>query len=91
MVEEIVIEEVGQTTIQDLLGNKLVVYNDDVNSFEWVIECLIKYLEMSTEQAEQCALLIHNKGRYAVKWGTQEELEPFKVALNDAGLSSEIE
>lgn len=91
MIEEIVEEEVGQTTINDLFGSRLIVFNDDVNSFEWVQECFVKYLKHSPEQALQCAMIIHNKGKYAVKEGTKEELEPFKSALDDAGLLTEIQ
>ena len=89
MVEEI--EELSDICVDDLLSNNLMVYNDDVNSFEWVIECFIKYLKHSAEQAEQCAMIIHNKGKCSVKNGTREELEPVKVALIDAGVSAEIQ
>jgi ATP-dependent Clp protease adaptor protein ClpS len=89
-------EEIGNQTIEDLLGStaetkKIVVFNDEVNSFEHVIECFMSYLEHTYEQAEQCAMLIHMKGKYAVKEGSFEELEPYNTALNDAGLSSTIE
>lgn len=91
MIEELIEEEIGEVTIEDLLGCKLVVYNDDHNSFEWVIECFCKYLKHSHEQAEQLAWIIHNKGAADVKNGTREELEPYKTALQDAGLTVEIE
>lgn len=84
-------EELSETTIDDLLENKLVVFNDDVNSFEWVQECFMKYLKHSPEQAEQCAVIIHNKGKCSVKTGTMEELKPLKTALDDAGLTTEIQ
>ncbi len=84
-------EELSDTCIDDLLESKLVVFNDDVNSFEWVIECFINYLKHSSEQAEQCAWIIHEKGKCSVKNGTKEELLPIKVALTDAGLSAEIQ
>lgn len=90
-MEEIVIEELSSTKVEDLLTSKLIVFNDDVNSFEWVIECFVKYLQQTPEQAEQCAMLVHNRGRYAVKHGSEEDLLPFKVALDDAGLSTEIQ
>lgn len=88
---DLVEEEISQTTIEDLIGNQLIVFNDEVNSFEWVIECFVKYLKHAPEQAEQCAIMIHQKGKYAVKHGTKEELEPIKTALCDAGLSAEIQ
>lgn len=84
-------DELSEVSIDDLLENKLVVYNDDVNSFEWVIECFMNYLKHSSEQAEQCAYMIHSKGKASVKNGTKEELLPFKVALDDAGLTTEIQ
>lgn len=88
---DLIEEEISETTIEDILGKKIVVYNDDVNSFEWVIECFCKYLKHSHEQAEQCAMMIHLKGKYAVKYGTEEELIPINEALCDAGLNSEIQ
>lgn len=84
-------EELSDVCIEDLIGSSIIVFNDDVNSFEWVIDCFVKYLGHSTQQAEQCAMIIHQKGRCSVKNGTKEELEPIKVALTDAGLSAEIQ
>lgn len=83
--------ELSDVTVDDLLGNKLVVYNDDHNSFEYVIECFVAYLKHSAEQAEQLAWIIHSKGKAVVKDGTKEELEPIHRALVDAGLAAEIE
>lgn len=91
MTIETIDTELSDTTVDDLLGSKIVVYNDDHNSFDWVIECFTRYLKHSHEQAEQCAFIIHNKGRASVKNGTKEELIPMKTALIDAGLSAEIE
>lgn len=85
------LEELSDVCVEDLLESKLVVFNDDVNSFEWVMECFVKYLNHSSEQAEQLALIIHEKGQCSVKNGTSEDLLPFKVALTDAGLSAEIQ
>ena len=60
VVEEL---ELSDVSIDEFLQSKLIVYNDDHNSFEWVIECFCNYLKHSSEQAEQCAYLIHNKGK----------------------------
>lgn len=90
-IETMVLEELSDTTIDDLLQNKLVVFNDDHNSFEHVEECFMKYLKHSREQAGQCALIIHNTGKCSVKNGTFEELEPYKTALQDEGLTVEIQ
>lgn len=69
----------------------LIVWNDDVNTFDWVIETLIKVCKHSQEQAEQCAILIHFQGKYAVKEGSYEELEPMCTAITDRGISATIE
>ena len=68
----------------------LIVYNDDVNTFEHVIQTLIDVCEHEPEQAEQCTLLIHYKGKCAVKNGTYEELEPRCSAIHDRGISADI-
>jgi ATP-dependent Clp protease adaptor protein ClpS len=70
---------------------QLIVWNDEVNTFEWVIETLIDICGHSTEQAEQCALLIHTQGKYAVKNGDYEELKPMCEAIIDRGIGATIE
>jgi ATP-dependent Clp protease adaptor protein ClpS len=55
---------------------QLIVWNDDVNTFEWVIETLVDVCGHTYEQAEQCAYIIHFKGKYAVKKGSYEDLRP---------------
>ncbi len=68
----------------------LIVYNDDVNTFEHVIQTLIDVCGHQPEQAEQCTLLIHHKGRCAVKNGTFEELAPRCSAIQERGISADI-
>ncbi|MDO7876293.1 ATP-dependent Clp protease adaptor ClpS [Hymenobacter sp. ASUV-10] len=68
----------------------LVVYNDDVNTFDHVITTLIDVCGHEPLQAEQCTLLIHHKGKCAVKNGTYEELEPMCSAIHDRGISADI-
>lgn len=70
---------------------KLVVYNDDVNTFDWVIEALVDVCNHSEEQAEQCSLFIHHQGKYAVKHGAFEKLRPMKDALCERSISAVIE
>jgi ATP-dependent Clp protease adaptor protein ClpS len=72
-------------------GYALVVYNDDFNTFDWVIESLVKVCKHTTEQAEQCSLLIHFKGKCAVKHGEKEELIPMKEALLERGITAKVE
>jgi ATP-dependent Clp protease adaptor protein ClpS len=68
----------------------LVVYNDDINTFDHVIKTLMEVCGHEPQQAEQCTLLIHHKGKCAVKSGTFEELEPMCSAVHDRGISADI-
>jgi len=70
---------------------QLIVWNDEVNTFEWVIETLIDICGHSAEQAEQCALIIHNSGKYAVKYGSYDELKPMCDAITDRGINATVE
>jgi ATP-dependent Clp protease adaptor protein ClpS len=69
----------------------LIVWNDDVNTFDWVIETLMEVCGHNSEQAEQCALLVHNLGKYAVKNGPFELLKPQCEAITDRGINATIE
>lgn len=71
--------------------SELIVYNDDFNTFDWVIECFIKILNHTQEQAEQLSYIIHFTGKASVKVGSYKTLKPFKDALIDKGLSAVIE
>ncbi len=70
--------------------NEIVLYNDDVNTFDYVIDTLIYACDHTPEQAEQCSILVHYKGRCTVKTGSYDELEPRCSMLLEAGLSAEI-
>lgn len=78
-----VIEEVS-------INHEIILYNDDVNTFDHVIETLIRVCNHEELQAEQCAILVHYTGKCAVKTGSFDELKPQCSALLDAGLSAEI-
>ena len=69
----------------------LIVWNDDVNTFQWVIETLIEICKHSYEQAEQCAYIIHYKGKYSVKEGAYDELKPMCEAITERGISATVE
>lgn len=69
----------------------LIVWNDEVNTFEWVIETLMEVCGHSAEQAEQCAFIIHFKGKYAVKNGFYDDLKPQCDAITDRGIGATIE
>lgn len=70
---------------------QLIVWNDEVNSFDWVIETLVDICNHTKEQAEQCAMLIHFKGKYAVKNGNYDSLKPLREAITDRGINATIE
>ena len=72
-------------------GYSLVVWSDEVNTFEFVIETLIKICGHSAEQAEQCALFIHTQGKYAVKKGDYDTLKPMCDAITDRGIGATLE
>jgi ATP-dependent Clp protease adaptor protein ClpS len=70
---------------------QIVVYNDDFNTFDHVINSLIKVCKHDSIQAEQCTFLIHYKGKCSVKKGSYEKLEPMCTALLERGITAEIE
>lgn len=88
----------GQTETEELTleetktGNEkgLILYDDNVNTFDFVIESLVKICGHDLLQAEQCTLLVHYKGRCKVKEGPLEKLEPMCHGLLDRGLTAEI-
>ena len=71
--------------------HSLIVWNDNVNTFEWVIETLVDICGHSAEQAEQCAMIIHTHGKYAVKHGSYEELKPMCDAITERGIGATVE
>ncbi len=83
-------EDLDVLTLEDH-AYSLVVWNDEVNTFEWVIETLIEICHHSQEQAEQCAFLIHTKGKYAVKIGTYDNLKPQCDAITERSISATLE
>ena len=87
------IQEDNQTDLLTDLENTcmLIIWNDEVNSFDWVIESLISVCGHSAEQAEQCAMLIHTKGKYAVKEGGYEYLKPMCNAITERGINATID
>ena len=82
--EELLLDE------ETVKHNEIVLFNDEVNTFEHVILTLIDVCEHSPEQAEQCSLIVHYKGKCTVKTGEYKELEPRCSKLLQAGLSAEI-
>lgn len=83
-----VLLEIEEEVVAD---KQIILYNDDFNTFEHVIESLIKVCKHDSVQAEQCAFLVHYKGKCSVKKGSYEELEPICTALLERNLTAEIE
>lgn len=70
--------------------NDLVVFNDDINTFEHVISTLIRVCRHTPEQAEQCTWIIHHNGKCTVKTGNMDELKPMKEAICEVGIDAKI-
>lgn len=90
MTKELVLEQ-HETRTEDTEQYRLILYNDHVNTFDWVIQCLMEICHHGQEQAEQCAWIVHTKGRYAVLSGSYDYLEPRCEALGERGLTVAIE
>ncbi|MEL6656986.1 MAG: ATP-dependent Clp protease adaptor ClpS [Bacteroidota bacterium] len=92
------VEELEEVLVEDEVDDtgtgepaQLIVYNDDHNTFDWVIKCFIEVLGHAQSQSEQLALIIHTKGKASVKNGPKKVLKPKKDALTERGLSAVIE
>ena len=83
-------KEIEDISILESREHEIILYNDDVNTFDHVIECLVKICEHTYIQAEQCAYIVHYSGKCVVKTGLLEELVPKCTALLEAGLSAEV-
>ncbi len=82
--EELLLEE------ETVKQSEIVLFNDDVNTFDHVIDTLIAVCEHTPEQAEQCSLIVHHNGRCTVKTGKYDDLKPKCTRLLQAGLSAEL-
>lgn len=91
--ESLELEEVQLAEEITDIGNlsELIVFNDDFNTFDWVIESFIQVCNHAYTQAEQLSLMVHFKGKAIVKTGDYDTLKPMKDALIERGLSAAIE
>jgi len=86
-------EEVYTDILEDIQNDDpkaLIVYNDDFNTFDHVIQTLVKVCKHTMEQAEQCTWIIHHKGKCSVKEGNLNKLRPMRHAICDAGIDARI-
>ena len=98
MIYHNAIEELEEVLVEDEISDadigeraQLIVFNDDHNTFDWVIQCFMEVLGHTTAQAEQLSLIIHFKGKATVKTAPKNILKPKKDALIDRGLSAVVE
>ncbi len=85
---EVAFEEEVETLVAN--EHQIVLHNDDINTFDHVINCLVRYCDQTAEQAEQCAYIVHYKGKCVVKTGAYDDLKPRCLHLLEEGLSAEL-
>ncbi len=90
MGTKIKIQEDVDILEQEVKQHEIIIFNDDIHTFDFVIDSLIDVCQHSLEQAEQCTILIHYKGKCTVKTGEYKELKPRCSKLLELGLSAEI-
>jgi ATP-dependent Clp protease adaptor protein ClpS len=88
---DILEQEIIEVVLKEEATKALILYNDDVNTFDFVTESLIKVCKHDAIQAEQCTYLVHYTGKCAVKNGTYKTLRPLCEALLERGLTAKIE
>jgi ATP-dependent Clp protease adaptor protein ClpS len=88
---DVIEEEIIETVLKEAATKALLLYNDDVNTFEFVTESLIQVCKHDPVQAEQCTYLVHYTGKCVVKNGTFKKLRPLCEALLERGLTAKIE
>lgn len=88
MIKELT-RTITESTVVD--NYQIVLFNDPVNTFDWVIQSLVDVCDHSSQQAEQCAWIVHFKGKYAIKSGTKEDMTARCSALLDRGLTAEVQ
>ncbi|CAM1361203.1 Clp protease ClpS [Tenacibaculum soleae] len=84
------IQEELDVLIQETKKHEIILHNDDVNTFDFVIDSLVSVCDHTLEQAEQCSVLVHYKGKCTVKTGEYKDLEARCSKLLQLGLSAEI-
>lgn len=87
---EIDIEEIAVEDLNEIKLYSLVVFNDEVNTFDYVIQTLVEVCGHAPDQAEQCTMIIHFKGKCSVKNGDFEELAPLRNEICRRGISAEV-
>lgn len=81
----------SEVDVLEQIENKIILYNDEVNTFDHVIDMLVAACDHTPIQAEQCSMIVHYKGKCSVKTGSYDDLKPRCTTLLEAGLTAEIE
>ena len=87
---EVEVKEQVEVDVKSTDSKDLIIYNDDVNTFDHVIESLVKVCKHEIIQAEQCTWIIHYNGKCAVKKGSMDELTPMRRAMSERGIDAKI-
>jgi len=82
--------EIEEVDVIEIEEHNLVVFNDEINTFDYVIQTLVEICAHTPEQAEQCTIIIHYKGKCSVKEGSFEKLKAMRDAICDRGISAEV-
>ena len=82
---------IKRTISGEILIYNLIIYNDDINSFTWIIKSLIEICKHTPEQAQQCAMITHNTGKCIVKQDSQCKLNPLLIALKERNIKCSID
>ena len=91
--EDIGVIEEKEIDVEDIISlqNHLIIWNDNVNSFAFVIKTLMEVCKHTREQANQCSLIIHNNGKCSVKQGSYRKLKPMCETILDKNIKATIE
>ncbi len=79
------------TLLEESMGHHLIVWNDEVNTFDWVIQTLVEVCGHEPEQAEQCTMIIHFKGKCSVRSADYETLKPMCESILERGIQATVE
>ena len=82
-------QTVVETTLTDVY--QIVLFNDEHNTFDWVIKSLVEVCDHTHAQAEQCAMIVHFRGKYGIKSGEKKDMINRCIALLDRGLTAEVQ
>jgi ATP-dependent Clp protease adaptor protein ClpS len=84
-------QKVGSSETDDLMQGKLILHNDEINTFDFVMDTLVEVCDHSLTQAEQCATITHYKGKCEVRTGVLKEMKELRYKLISKGLKATVD